>query len=163
MSEIQPSANPSTDTSSLFAPTPQRGSAPIAAWVIAGLVVLAVVAGLIFAGRKRAIAPFNQIQPLASYASMLSLSQLAMSESTSLSGGKSTYIDGHVHNVGIQTVTAITAAVDEISFFEPIRLGDIVIFKSSVNRCVRKAGPLAPAGRLKEAGQQLRKVRFKVI
>ena len=111
MSEIQPSANPSTDTSSLFAPTPQRGSAPIAAWVIAGLVVLAVVAGLIFAGRKRAIAPFNQIQPLASYASMLSLSQLAMSESTSLSGGKSTYIDGHVHNAGTQTVTAITVQV----------------------------------------------------
>ncbi len=28
-----------------------------------------------------------------------------MSESTSLSGGKSTYVDGHIQNTGGQTVT----------------------------------------------------------
>lgn len=31
-------------------------------------------------------------------------------------------------------LVCVTAAVDEISFFEPIRLGDMVILKASVNR-----------------------------
>ncbi|MGC8595214.1 MAG: acyl-CoA thioesterase [Candidatus Kryptoniota bacterium] len=31
----------------------------------------------------------------------------------------------------------VTAAVDEINFFEPIRLGELVILKSSVNRVFR--------------------------
>lgn len=31
----------------------------------------------------------------------------------------------------------VTAGVDEISFFEPIRLGDMVILRSSVNRAFR--------------------------
>jgi Protein of unknown function (DUF2393) len=110
MTELRPSTN-STDTDALFAPTPQRGTTPIVAWVVAGLVVLAVVAGLIFASRKRSTVPLNQIQPLAAYAPMLQLSQLAMSESTSLSGGKSTFIDGHIQNAGPQTVTAITVQV----------------------------------------------------
>jgi len=34
-----------------------------------------------------------------------------MSESTSLSGGKSTFIDGHIHNSGNKTVTAATIQV----------------------------------------------------
>ena len=34
-----------------------------------------------------------------------------MSESTSLSGGKSTFIDGHIKNTGNQTVTGITVQV----------------------------------------------------
>jgi hypothetical protein len=34
-----------------------------------------------------------------------------MSESTSLSGGKSTFVDGHVQNTGDQTVTGITVQV----------------------------------------------------
>ena len=51
------------------------------------------------------------IQPLAAYAANLPLSQLAMSESTSLSGGKSTFVDGRVQNTGSQTVTGITVQV----------------------------------------------------
>ncbi len=34
-----------------------------------------------------------------------------MSESTSLSGGKSTFIDGHIRNTGTKTVTAATVQV----------------------------------------------------
>jgi hypothetical protein len=41
----------------------------------------------------------------------LPLSELAMSESTSLSGGKSTFIDGKVRNAGSATVTGITVQV----------------------------------------------------
>jgi Protein of unknown function (DUF2393) len=84
---------------------------PIAAWGVAGLVVLAVVLGLVFATRHKSQAPPNTIQPLAAYAAELPLSQLAMSESTSLSGGKSTFIDGHIQNSGPQTVSGVTVQV----------------------------------------------------
>ena len=62
------------------------------------------------AGRHKAEVP-TTIQPVAAYAASLPLTQLAMSESTSLSGGKSTFIDGHIQNTGSQTVTGITVQV----------------------------------------------------
>jgi len=90
---------------------PEGGGTPIVAWGVAGLVVLAVVVGLLFATRHRPEPPPNTAQPLAAYAANLALSQLAMSESTSLSGGKSTFIDGHIQNTGGQTVSGITVQV----------------------------------------------------
>jgi hypothetical protein len=84
---------------------------PIAAWGVAGLAVLAVIIGLVFATRHKSQISPNTIQPLAAYAAELPLSQLAMSESTSLSGGKSTFIDGHIQNAGPQTVSAVTVQV----------------------------------------------------
>ena len=80
------------------------------AWGVAGLVVLIVLVVLMVLGRHKASSP-TTLQPLASYAANLPLSQLAMSESTSLSGGKSTYIDGHIQNTGNQTVTGVTVQV----------------------------------------------------
>jgi hypothetical protein len=90
---------------------PEGAGVPVAAWGVAGLVVLAVIVGLVFATRHKPQASLNTIQPLATYAAELPLSQLAMSESTSLSGGKSTFIDGHIQNSGPQTVSAITVQV----------------------------------------------------
>ncbi len=75
------------------------------------MVVVAVVLGLLFATRHKADPLSNTIQPLAAYAANLSLSQLAMSESTSLSGGKSTFIDGHIQNTGGETVSGVTVQV----------------------------------------------------
>jgi hypothetical protein len=89
---------------------PEGGGIPMMAWVIAGLAVLVVVAVLALMGRNRTATP-TTVQPLASYAASLPLSQLAMSESTSLSGGKSTFIDGHIQNKGGQTVSGITVQV----------------------------------------------------
>jgi hypothetical protein len=83
----------------------------VAAWGVAGLVVLVVVLGLVFATRHKSKASPNTIEPLAAYAAELPLSQLAMSESTSLSGGKSTFIDGHIQNAGGQTVSGVTVQV----------------------------------------------------
>ena len=80
------------------------------AWVVAGLAVLVVLVVLVLAGRHKTAAP-TTVQPLAAYAANLPLSQLAMSESTSLSGGKSTFIDGHIKNTGSQTVSGITVQV----------------------------------------------------
>jgi hypothetical protein len=90
---------------------PEGGGVPVAAWGVAGLVVLVVLLGLVFATRHKSQASPNTIQPLATYAAELPLSQLAMSESTSLSGGKSTFIDGHIQNAGGQTVSGVTVQV----------------------------------------------------
>ena len=89
---------------------PEGGGIPVMAWGVAGLVVLVALVVLLLAGRNKAAAP-PTIQPLAAYAANLPLSQLAMSESTSLSGGKSTFIDGHVQNTGTQTVSGVTVQV----------------------------------------------------
>lgn len=101
----------SDDAGMFAAKEPEGHGMPLTAWLVAGLVVLAVVAGLVFAGRRKAAGPANTIQPLAAYAASLPLSQLGMSESTSLSGGKSTFVDGHVQNKGDQTVTGVTVQV----------------------------------------------------
>ncbi len=94
----------------MFGTKPAEGSGgvPVAAWAVAALVVLVVVLGLVFAGRRKSGAPANSVQPLAAYAANLPLTQLAMSDSTSISGGKSTFVDGHVKNTGGATVTGIT-------------------------------------------------------
>jgi hypothetical protein len=89
---------------------PEGGGIPVMAWGVAGLAVLVVIIFLVLAGRHKAAGPAT-VQPLAAYAATLPLSQLAMSESTSLSGGKSTFIDGHIQNTGNQTVTGITVQV----------------------------------------------------
>jgi hypothetical protein len=95
----------------MFAPPPTRSSGmPLSAWVIAGAVVLAIVAGLLLAGHRKT-PTITGIRPLDGYAANLPLSQLEMSESTSLSGGKSTFIDGHIRNTGSATVTAVTVQV----------------------------------------------------
>jgi hypothetical protein len=98
-------------TDTMFASKPPEGGGiPVMAWGVAGLAVLVVIIVLVLAGRHKAATP-TTIQPPAPYAANLPLSQLAMSESTSLSGGKSTFIDGHIKNTGSQTVTGITVQV----------------------------------------------------
>jgi hypothetical protein len=49
--------------------------------------------------------------PLDPYAGSLPLTSLALSESGNLTGGKVTYLDGHIANQGNRTVTAITVQV----------------------------------------------------
>ncbi len=90
--------------------TPQGSGMPTWAWLAAGLVVVAVLLGLIMAGRKKA-PTVTGIQPIAAYAENLPISGLQMSESTSLSGGKSTFVDGRVENHGGQTVSGVTVQV----------------------------------------------------
>jgi hypothetical protein len=95
----------------IFSPPPVKGAGmPLSAWMVAGAVVLAILAGLVLAGRKKAPV-ITGIQPPAAYAVNLPLTGLAMSESTSLSGGKSTFIDGKIRNAGSATVTGVTVQV----------------------------------------------------
>jgi hypothetical protein len=96
----------------IFASGPeQRAGLPPAVWGVAALIVLVILGTLILAGRKKpAVAP-NTLQPPDAYAASLPLSQLAMSESSNLSGGKLTYLDGRIHNAGDRTLNAITVQV----------------------------------------------------
>lgn len=90
---------------------PERSGLPPAVWGVAALIVVVVVGILVFAGRKKPAPAPNTLQPEDAYAANLPLSQFAMSESESLSGGKLTYLDGHIRNTGQKTVTAATVQV----------------------------------------------------
>jgi hypothetical protein len=96
----------------MFAETkPVKDEMPVNVWAIVGLVVLVIVGGLWAMGRHKPVGSPKTVLPLDAYAANLPISQIAMSESTSLSGGKSTFVDGHVGNTGSSTVTGVTVQV----------------------------------------------------
>lgn len=90
---------------------PPRDELPINAWAIAGLVIFIIVGGIFAVGHHKPALPPNSILVPDPYAASLPISQLAMSESTSLSGGKSTFVDGHIQNTGTSVVTGVTVQV----------------------------------------------------
>jgi hypothetical protein len=96
----------------MFSEPADEKSFPTVAVTIAAVAVALVVAALVVIGKRDAKpnAP-NTLQAMATYASNLEFSHIELSEATSLTGGKSTYIDGHVANHGPATVTGITVQV----------------------------------------------------
>lgn len=80
---------------------------------IAAAVVLILGGGLVFfLSRGKGPAPATPINAASDgYAASLPISQLEMSESSNLAGGKVTYIDGHIANQGGRVVTGITVQV----------------------------------------------------
>ncbi len=105
------SSNPEKSLEMFTSREPERAPAPVAAWAIAGIAFLVLLSGLLLFEHGRAPATPNSLQPLAAYAPSLPLTQLAMSESTSLSGGKSTFVDGHIQNTGGQTIGGVMVQV----------------------------------------------------
>lgn len=99
-----------TEREDLFGKRPEEKSFPTAAVAIASVAVLILVGVLVMLGRRPAPAP-NTPLPLAAYAANLGITDIQMSESSSLAGGKSTYIDGHITNHGQATVTGIQVQV----------------------------------------------------
>jgi hypothetical protein len=83
------------------------------ALAVAAAIVIAVAGGLVLIFEHRKSAP--AVTPISAstdpYASSLSISQLAMSESSNLAGGKVTYLDGKITNEGSRTVSGITVQV----------------------------------------------------
>jgi hypothetical protein len=81
--------------------------------VIASAIVIAVVGGLLLFYEHRRSGP--TVTPISAatdpYAANLTIGNLAMSESSNLSGGKVTYLDGHITNEGNRTVTGITVQI----------------------------------------------------
>ena len=97
---------------SFAAPTEQRGGGlSPAVWGAAALVVLVVVGALVLLGRNKGPATPTTLQPADAYAASLPLTGLAMSEAGSMSGGKVTYLDGHIQNTGSRTLTSATVQV----------------------------------------------------
>jgi len=100
--------------SPMFAtPRPQQRSFPTVPVAIAVAAVVFLVTALVLLGRhdEAVDANLKTLQPAAAYATNLPLTGLAMSESTSFSGAKQMYIDGHIANNGSSTVTGVMAQV----------------------------------------------------
>ncbi len=88
---------------------------PTVAVVAAAVAVLFLLALALFFSRKHAGTPGQTAAgatPSASaYALQLQVSGNALSESTSFSGGKETFVDGRITNTGPETVTGVTLQV----------------------------------------------------
>jgi hypothetical protein len=83
-------------------------------WIIAATVVIVGLVILIVVGDR--VNPDSRptgtaMAPADPYAANLSIAGLQMSEATSFSGAKVTYIDGQITNSGNRTLTAITVQV----------------------------------------------------
>jgi hypothetical protein len=86
--------------------TTQRNWIPLA--VAAGLIAAVVAAAFLLNGRPRPAVIVNQVNAAPDpYAANLPITNIAMSESSNLAGGKVTYIDGHIANTGQRTVTDV--------------------------------------------------------
>ncbi len=91
-------------------PPTERNWLPVA---VAVAIVLAVAGGLVLIFEHGKSEP--KATPISAaldpYAGNLTISNLAMSESSTLSGGKVTYLDGRIANQGNRTATGITVQV----------------------------------------------------
>jgi len=78
--------------------------------IATAVVVVVVVVALLMPGRTRpAGTPINaKADP---YAENLPLTNVVLSESSNMAGGKFTYVDGHIANRGDKTVTGIAVQV----------------------------------------------------
>lgn len=109
--ESKPTPNAKNEGMFAVTGTPER-SFPGGAIAIAAVVVALIVAVLVVLSRRNAPAPApTTLQPAAAYAANLVVSDEHQSEAESLSGGKSTYVDGHIANHGTATVTGVTVQV----------------------------------------------------
>ena len=91
----------------MFNEPPRERSFPTTAVGIASVAVVILVLVLVMLGHRHG----SSSAANAAYGPNLAISNIQMSESTSLSGGKSTYIDGHIANHGPATVTGVTVQV----------------------------------------------------
>ncbi len=99
---ISPDSFPSGNDP-LFREQPREKSFPTAAVAVAAVVVVIAIVAMLVVGRHGSGAGNG-----AAYAANLELTNLQPSQSESLSGGRSTYLDGRIVNHGNQTVTGAT-------------------------------------------------------
>lgn len=88
----------------------ERSWLPLA--IAAAVVLVAVTALVLILEHGK---PASRVTPISAapdaYSANLPVTNLAMSESANLAGGKVTYLDGHIANKGTRTVTGITVQV----------------------------------------------------
>jgi hypothetical protein len=98
---------PTTQSSGMFTEPPRERSFPTTAVAIAAVAVVILVLVMVMLGHHHGSTSASN----AAYSANLAIGDIQMSESTSISGGKSTYIDGHIANHGPSTVTGVTVQV----------------------------------------------------
>ena len=115
------------------------------------LVVAVIVAGLVLGRHPKPVGDATAVNAAPdAYAASLEVTNLAMSESSNLAGGKVTYLDGHIANHGSQTVTGITVQVlfrnyaHEISQNETLPLTLIRMREPYIDTAPVSALPLKP-------------------
>ena len=129
----------------------QRNWLPLA--IAAGVVLL--VAVIVIVALQRGHKPLT-VTPISAapdpYAASLPISDLAMSESSNLAGGKVTYVDGHIANKGSRVISGISVQVlfrnvagevtrNDTQPMKLIRTREPYVDTESVS-----AAPLAPGG-----------------
>jgi hypothetical protein len=88
----------------------ERNWMPMAIAAAAVIVVAAIVIVMMEHSRTRpTVTPISAV--LDPYAASLPITNVVMSESGNLAGGKVTYIDGHITNNGSKTVTGVWSQV----------------------------------------------------
>jgi hypothetical protein len=121
---------------------------------IAAAVVVIVAATAVFMlerGKPKATVTPISAAPDA-YAASLPITRLVMSESSNLAGGKVTYVDGHIANMGNRTVTGIKVQVlfrtfaREVAQNETLPLMLIRTRQPYVDLEPVSSDPLAPGG-----------------
>jgi hypothetical protein len=129
----------------------ERNWLPIA---VAAVIVIAVVVGLILVlGRGKGAPKVTPVSSAADpYSPNLPITGLAMSESANLAGGKVTYLDGHIANLGNRTVTGITVQIlfrdvaREVTQNETQQLKIIRMRDPYIDVGPLSAAPLKPGG-----------------
>jgi Protein of unknown function (DUF2393) len=93
------------------------------------VLVLAVVVVMVLERSKGTV----QVTPISAapdpYATSLAITNVAMSEAANLAGGKVTYLDGHIANIGNRTVTGVTAQVLFRTFAHEVAQNETQPFK----------------------------------
>jgi len=104
--------NTETPLTPSSSPEPQeRNWLPLVIASAAVLLVLGIIA-LVQHGQNKAIATTTPVSAaLDAYAANLPITNIVMSESANLAGGKMTYIDGHIANHGGSTVSLVMVQV----------------------------------------------------
>jgi hypothetical protein len=150
MAEMEP--NQTKPASTMFAEPPVEKSFPTTAVGIAAAVVVVLAVVLVLLGRGHSSAAPNTVQPQADYARYLILGDVAMSEASNGTGGKLTYIDGHIANHGPATVTGVTVQVvfaNDAAMppqVETLPMTLIRMREPYIDTEPVSAAPLAPAG-----------------
>jgi Protein of unknown function (DUF2393) len=137
-----------------LSPTNQTAKEPrsLTPWIVAGGVVLLVIVGLVLVSHHaRPANPGGAVlAPADPYAANLPLTNIQMSESSTMGGSKLTYLDGTIANHGAKTVTGVTVQVafhdytHQIAQKETMRLNLIRMRDPYVDTQAVSAAPIKP-------------------
>ena len=149
----KPESNPEASLISTAAPAAtaemrDRNWMPMA--IAAAVGVVLVVAVLLMGGHSRRAQEAASSSTPDPYSANLNLSNLAMSESTNLVGGKVTYVDGRIANQGGRTVTGAMVQVifrdykNEVAQSQRLPLTVIRMREPYIDTVTLAAAPLKP-------------------